>query len=175
VLDLLYSGKEAQNFMPKRKKSKKLKEEKLEIPKEKVLEKQKADSCDDNLAEQIKIAVRGLYYISETDALIQPFVGKQAKAVSKQEILSQTKKAADSTIEEKDFAGFFARLTEIQDWFGDEEREIAQKFVQLKELLEKNLRDLKVFRIGKIQLDVYVIGLDAKDNLSGIETKAVET
>ena len=147
----------------------------MEIPKEKVLEKQKADSCDDNLAEQIKIAVRGLYYISETDALIQPFVGKQAKAVSKQEILSQTKKAADSTIEEKDFAGFFARLTEIQDWFGDEEREIAQKFVQLKELLEKNLRDLKVFRIGKIQLDVYVIGLDAKDNLSGIETKAVET
>ncbi|MDQ3748287.1 MAG: nuclease A inhibitor family protein [Acidobacteriota bacterium] len=161
--------------MPKRKKLRKLKENKLEIPKKKVLEKQKADFCDDNLTEQIKIAVRGLYYISETDAEIQPFVGKQAKAVSRQEILSQTNKAADSTIEEKDFARFFARLTEIQDWFGDEEKEIAQKFVQLKELLEKNLRDLKVFKIGKIQLDVYVVGLDAKNNLLGIETKAVET
>ncbi len=175
MLDLLYLEKEAQNFMPKRKKLKKLKEKKLEIPKKKVLEKKKADFCDDNLTEQIKIAVRGLYYISETDALIQPFVGKQAKAVSKQEILSQTKKAADSTIEEKDFAGFFARLTEIQDWFGEEEKEIAQKFVQLKELLEKNLRDLKVFKIGKIQIDVYVVGLDAENNLLGIETKAVET
>ncbi len=161
--------------MRKRKKSKKLKGKKLEIPKEKVLEKQKADACDDNLAEQIKIAVRGLYYISETDALIQPFIGKQAKAVSKQEILSQTKKVANSTVEEKDFAGFFSRLTEIQDWFGEEEKEIAQKFVQLKELLEKNLRDLKVFRIGEIQLDIYVVGLDAENNLLGIETKAVET
>jgi len=161
--------------MPKRKKLKKLKEKKLEIPKEKVLEKQKADSRTDNLAEQIKIAVKGLYYISETDAEILPFVGKQAKAVSKQVILSQTKKAADSTVEERDFAGFFARLTEIQDWFGDEEKATAQKFVQLKELLEKNLRDLKVFKIGKIQLNVYVVGLDAEDNLLGIETKAVET
>ena len=161
--------------MPKRKKLKKLKEKKLEIPKEKVLEKQKADSRTDNLAEQIKIAVKGLYYISETDAEILPFVGKQAKAVSKQVILSQTKKAADSTVEERDFAGFFARLTEIQDWFGDEEKATAQKFVQLKELLEKNLRDLKVFKIGKIQLDVYIVGLDAEDNLLGIETKAVET
>jgi len=161
--------------MPKRKNLRKSKEKKLEIPKEKVLEKQKADFCYDNLAEQIKIAVRGLYYISETDALIQPFIGKQAKTVSKQEILSQTKKAADSTVEEKDFAGFFARLTEIQDWFGDEEKEIAKKFVRLKELLEKNLRDLKVFRIGKIQLDIYVVGLNAEDNLLGIETKAVET
>ncbi len=175
MLDLLYLEKQAQNFMPKRKKLKKLKEKKLEIPKEKVLEKQKTDFCDDNLAEQVKIAVRGLYYISETDALIQPFVGKQARAVSKQEILSQTKKEADSTIEEKDFAGFFARLTEIQEWFGDEEKQIAQKFVQLKELLEKHLRDLKVFRIGEIQLDIYVVGLDAENNLLGIETKAVET
>ncbi|MDQ3750053.1 MAG: nuclease A inhibitor family protein [Acidobacteriota bacterium] len=161
--------------MPKRKKLKRLKEKRLEIPKKKVLEKQKADFCDDNLTEQIKIAVRGLYYISETDALIQPFVGKPARAVSKQEILSQTKKTADSTVEEKDFAGFFARLTEIQDWFGEEEKEMAQKFVQLKELLEKSLRDLKVFKIGEIQLDVYVVGLDAEDNLLGIETKAVET
>ncbi len=161
--------------MPKRKIIRKIKEKKLEIPKDKVLEKQKADFCHGNLAEQIKIAVGGLYYTSETDALIQPFVGKQAKAVSKQEILSQTKKAAGSAIEEKDFAEFFARLTEIQDWFGDEEKEIAQKFAQLKELLEKNLRDLKVFRIGKTELDVYVVGLDAEDNLLGIETKVVET
>jgi len=175
VLDLLYLEKEAQNFMPMKKKLRKLKGKKSKMPEEKVSEKQKADFCHNNLAEQIKIVVRGLYYISETDALIQPFIGKQAKAVSKQEILSQTKKAADSIIEEKDFGFFFARLTEIQDWFGDEEREIAQKFAQLKELLEKNLRDLKVFRIGEIQLDVYVVGLNAEDNLLGIETKAVET
>ncbi len=154
---------------------KKLKEKKLELLKKKVLEKRKADSLDVILAKQIKIAVKGVYYISETDALILPYVGKQTKTVSKQEILSQTKRATDSKIEEKDFAEFFAALTEIQDWFGDEEKEIAQKFVELKQLLEKNLRDLKVFKIGEIQLNIYVVGLDAENNLLGIETESVET
>jgi len=45
----------------------------------------------------------------------------------------------------------------------------------LKILLEKKLKELKVFKIGKIQLDIYVVGLDAESNLTGIQTKAVET
>ncbi len=40
---------------------------------------------------------------------------------------------------------------------------------------EKNLRNLKVFKVGKIQLDIYVVGLDAENRLLGIKTKAVET
>ncbi len=45
----------------------------------------------------------------------------------------------------------------------------------MKDLLEKNLKDLKVFKVGKIQLDVYAVGLDAESNVIGIQTKAVET
>ncbi len=82
---------------------------------------------------------------------------------------------ADTPVEERNFAEFFARLAEIQDWFGDEEKATAQKFADLKKLLESNLRDLKVFKIGKIQLDVYAVGIDAENNLLGIQTKAVET
>jgi hypothetical protein len=42
-------------------------------------------------------------------------------------------------------------------------------------LLEENLADLTVFRIGSIRIDIYVVGLDADGNLAGIKTKAVET
>jgi hypothetical protein len=113
--------------------------------------------------------------MSETDAEISPFFGGQAQSVTKKEILSQTKNLADTPVEERNFAEFFARLAEIQDWFGDEEKATAQKFADLKKLLESNLRDLKVFKIGKIQLDVYAVGIDAENNLLGIQTKAVET
>ena len=128
-----------------------------------------------NLLEQIKKASEGLYYISETDAEITPFAGSVAESVSKEEILRQTKNAFDTPIEERNFAEIFKRLTKIQDWYGEEETAAVAKFVVLKELLEKNLRDLKVFRIGETELDIYVVGLDAEDNLLGIETKAVET
>lgn len=147
----------------------------MEDSSEKSLGVQETTSMENNLAEQIKKAATGLYYTSETDAEISPFAGEKAEAVTREEILNQTNNSINTLVEERDFAGFFARLTEIQDWFGDEEIATAQKFVRLKEILEKNLRDLKVFKVGKIQLKVYVIGLDTENNLAGIMTEAVET
>lgn len=161
--------------MLKRKKHKKSTEKKLEDSPKKNSGQQNNDSGEARLKDQIKKASKGLYFISETDAEILPFFGGQAQAVTKEEILSQTKSAADAPVEERSLTEFFARLTEIQDWFGDEEKATAQRFARLKDLLEGNFRDLKVFKIGKIQLDIYAVGLDAENNLLGIKTKAVET
>jgi len=125
--------------------------------------------------EKVKELSAGLYYISETDAEILPFAGTRADAVTKEEILRQTQSAPDAPVEERDFAEIFARLTALQDWFGDEEKATAEKFLALQRFLEENLKDLKVFKIGSIQIDIYFVGLDADGNLMGIQTKAVET
>lgn len=127
------------------------------------------------LATEIEKIVVGLYYLSETDAEIVLFCGNKAGSVTVEEILEQTDNAAETAVEERDFNEFFARLTIIQDWFGDEETKNANRFAELKKLLEDNLRDIRVFKIGKINLDIYVVGLNAESNLMGIKTKAVET
>ncbi|HEX9963228.1 MAG TPA: nuclease A inhibitor family protein, partial [Pyrinomonadaceae bacterium] len=95
---------------------------------------------NETLAEQIRKAAEGLYYISETDAEIFPFEGTKTDAVTKENLLSQTADKPDAPIEERDFEVFFTRLTKIQDWFGDEEKQTAAKFARLKELLESNLK-----------------------------------
>jgi Nuclease A inhibitor-like protein len=128
-----------------------------------------------NLSGQIEKIARGLYYISETDAEISPFRGTKAVGVTKEILLSQTGNAPDAPVEERNFEDFFKRLTKIEDWFGDEENKSAAKFRKLKELLERNLKDLKVFKVGRIEIDIYVVGLDKEGNLAGIKTKAVET
>ena len=125
--------------------------------------------------EQVKRLAEGLYYISETDAEIFPFEGGKADAVTKDEILRQTQSAANTPVEERNFAEFFSRLTKSQDWFGEEETETAGKFLRLKTYLEQNLKDLKVYKVGRIQLKVYFVGLDSEGNLKGIQTEAVET
>lgn len=158
-----------------RKTKKKFKESKLENPKEKKSAENKAELPKSDLEKQIEETVEGLYYLSETDAEILSFVGRKAETVGKDVILNHTKNAADAPVEERDFTQFFERLTTIQDWFGDEETETANKYILLKELLENNLRDLKVFKIGKIQINIYAVGLDAENNLMGIQTKAIET
>ena len=158
----------------RKKKTKELKEKTLEESDDKASDAVNSGSTN-KLAEYIENAAEGLYYVSETDAEIKPFIGRTSQAVTPEEILEQTDNAVDSAVEQRDFSDFFSRLTKIQDWFGDEEKANAQKFVRLKEVLENNLRELRVFKVGKIQLDIYVVGLDENDKLLGIKTKAVET
>lgn len=128
-----------------------------------------------NLTQQIKTAASGLWYISETDAEIFPFTGSKADSVTKENLLTQIGKPPDTPFEERGFDEMLERFITIQDWFGDEEKATAEKFAALKSLLEKNLTDLKVFKVGRIEVDIYFVGLDAEGNLAGIQTKAVET
>lgn len=125
--------------------------------------------------EKLKELCEGLYYISETDAEIFPFEGEKAEAVSADDILSQTKSAPDTAVEERSFSEIFDRLTAIEDWFGEEEKANAEKFSELRKYLEENLTDLKVFKLGRIKIDIYFVGLNAEGKLMGIKTKAVET
>ena len=83
-----------------KKKSIKIEGKKLgDLPK-KVSGQQNKDSGEEGL-KQIKKASEGLYYISETDAEILPFFGKQSQTVTKEEILRQTDHAADTLVEKE--------------------------------------------------------------------------
>lgn len=139
----------------------------------KIIKKKAANK--NGLIEKIKKITENLYYISETDAEIYPFVGNKVETITDKEILKENNSSTEPPVEERDFTGFFDNLTKMQDWFGDEEKAAAGKFIELKELLESNLKCLKVYKIGKIQLDVYIVGLDCENNIVGIKTKAVET
>ena len=128
---------------------------------------------EDDFQHQIEKAVRDLYYISETDSEVFPFVGERATSVSVEEILGQI--GRNDPVEQRDFEDFFKRLTEMQEWFGDEETNTANKFLQLKKILLKNLKDIKVFKIGKIEVSIYIVGINSENVLAGVWTKAVET
>jgi hypothetical protein len=124
---------------------------------------------------RLKEKTKGLIYISETDADIQPFIGETTERVSADSLLSQIGAESDGRIEEREFTDFFGRLTTMQDWFDDERREMTEQFTELEKLLTENLKDLKVFKVGEIEIDIYVVGLDKENRLAGVRTQAVET
>lgn len=123
----------------------------------------------------IEAATDGLTYVSETDAPVLTFAAGVAETPTREMILQHAGLECDTTGEEVSFDVFFARLTAIKDWFGESETTKAKKFLGLKTLLEENLRDLKVFRLGKIRVDIYVAGIDSDGSVLGVRTKAVET
>lgn len=126
------------------------------------------------IVKQIKAIVKNLSYISETDAPLTVYIGTRSTAVTSGKLLSKIKRKGDK-IEELGFERFFSRLTRREDWHGDQETFRADKYTELYGLLKLNLRDLKVFKIGDIEKDIYIVGLDETNKLTGIKTFALET
>lgn len=138
-------------------------------------EKSRNEKSDGNFLSDLEESVKDLWYMSETDSEISVFRGGRASVVSSEELKRELAIPAEEKIEERDFKDFFENLTKIQDWYEDEERLTAQRFSKLENLLEENLKNLKVFKIGQIEIDIYAVGLDSQNNLTGIKTHAVET
>lgn len=124
---------------------------------------------------QFSAATKGLFYISETDAEIVPYLGENAEAVTRNEILRQIGRSTGEPFEEVPPDAFFAQLTRVQEWFDNARKERAARFAALYEELKAGLRDLHVFRIGQTRIDIYVVGLNAEGRLAGIQTHSVET
>jgi Nuclease A inhibitor-like protein. len=124
-------------------------------------------------SDRLKAACAGWFYMSETDAPIEPFFAEKKGGMTKETILKATASPDTAEIEEGDVASFFSHLWLAGDSRPDRAR--SAPFQNLRQLLEQNLTDLKVFRIGRIRIEVYVVGLDHEGNLAGIKTNAVET
>lgn len=128
-----------------------------------------------SLDDKLHAACEGLIYISEQDAAVTLFKGEAAANVDGQTIIQQTGSDANAHVEEIAFDTFFQKLTVEKDWFGETEKASARRFSELRDVLAANLTELKVFRIGKVQIDIFVVGLDKRGNLTGIRAFAVET
>jgi len=136
---------------------------------------QKNDKSESELFRKIEQVCEGLIYISEADAPVRAFFGKTTDTVTSEIIMQQPDLSPEDGVEERDFDTLFTRLSTIKEWHGEAEIARAKKFLELKTLLEENLSDLKVFRIGTRRLDIYAVGTDKDGNLIGVTTTAVET
>jgi len=120
----------------------------------------KSSAKESDLEKELAAACRGLVYISETDSTVEPFFVKKPQIPKGEEII---------------FDRFFERLTAKRDWHTVAESENAEGFAKLQSVLETELKDLHVYKIGKVQLEIVVVGRDKKGEFAGVRMKAVET
>jgi hypothetical protein len=123
------------------------------------------------LAAAIAAACKGLVYVSETDAPVEPFSienadGKPVPALLESEFGDGRAGDIDS---------FFARLTVEQPWHTPLQQRAVKKYRTLRNLLLKNLENVSTYRFGRIRVEILVAGRDAAGNVQGIKTRAVET
>ena len=129
---------------------------------------------DEQLLNELRGVTRGLTYMSEADYPFEVFNWGAAEPT--QEFLrGLTGEAPDAPVETTTAANFFRVAASEPEWKNAEQLTAARRFQALLRLLEQNLTDLRVYRVGAINIPVYVAGRGASGNWLGVSTRAVET
>ena len=129
----------------------------------------------DSIATQLKQASKGLFFLSETDAPFEVIHWSAQGELTPAKLLQLTNHPPDAPLEMLAVDDFFAIATQEEDWHDEEERETVKLFQNLVSVLKQNLSQLQVYRVGNIEIDVYIVGVTDGGGLAGLSTKLVET
>lgn len=127
-----------------------------------------------DIIEKLKQASSGLQCMSEADYPFEVFEwkGQEPKAEA---VIQQTNHTPDTPVEVVPLDDFFKNATQEEDWYNNEEKETVKRYQALVETLKTNLSDVQVYRLGTVEIDVYIAGKTPSGDLAGLSTKVVET
>ena len=69
----------------------------------------------------------------------------------------------------------FAPVLTAEDWYEAEELAQVNRYTDLFHAIESNLAEVKVFRIGEVEIAIYMIGKTPDGEIVGLKTHVVET
>ena len=82
---------------------------------------------------------------------------------------------ANIGIESIPLTDLFAPVLTLEDWYGAEELAQVDRYTDLLDSIESNLSEVKVFRIGEIEIAIYIVGRTPDRDIVGLKTHVVET
>lgn len=128
------------------------------------------------LRRAVEEAAEGLVYSSESDRPFEWFELPGADwPLSLRDFARAVGAEREAPLEERDLDGLFRRHVETSDPYDERAQEIRPRYEELRELLRRSLRDLRVYRVGRVEVACYVVGRAESGAVAGVRTVAVET
>lgn len=147
------------------------------------MEDKKITDCNDSLGSvpdsefirELEIAVEDLLWISESEYPFQVVYWHDLDELSQENLLQQYGYNPDTRVAIKDLASFFNPATTKQEWHNQEEAAEVKRYQFLWGLLTNNLHNIQVYRLGAVEIDVYILGKTKHQAIAGLFTKIIET
>ncbi|MCG6135131.1 MAG: nuclease A inhibitor family protein [Nostoc sp. LLA-1] len=129
------------------------------------------------ITKKLKQASDSLLMMSESEYPFEVFLwaGEAQEPLTNQKLLQLTGHPPETPVEEVELDYVFRNCAEEKEWHDEIQKQNVPKFKSLVKTLKDNLTDIKVYRIGTISIDVYIVGKTPSGDLAGIFTKVVET
>ncbi|MGF1675971.1 MAG: nuclease A inhibitor family protein [Rivularia sp. (in: cyanobacteria)] len=130
-----------------------------------------------DIPKKLKSLSQNLVWMSESDYPFDVFLwsNQELKEFNIHNLLEKTNHSLEAPIKILQIDNFFQSATTEKEWYDDEERETAKKYQTLLETLKQNLENIQVYKIGEVEIDVYIVGQIKSGDWVGLSTKAVET
>lgn len=132
-------------------------------------------TSDEEILHRINAAGGGLSYPSERDAPLLPYRFTGDGEPTSAALLSAAGKPAGTPVEERTLEDFFEGLTDAGEQASFTERNEAEQWQALMATIQRELHDVRVYWIGQVDVDAYVLGRTPSGAWLGLRTHAVET
>ena len=121
-------------------------------------------------------ASSGLLMPSESDYPFTAFTWTDAakRTLTTARLLEFTAHAPGTGVAVTDLHAFFRNVAYPQPWHDPQQAMNVRKFQRLVKVLERHLTDIRVYRVGTIRIDAYIVGRCGR-NLAGLSTTLIET
>lgn len=128
------------------------------------------------IIQKLEQASNGLLMMSESDYpfTVVSWEGAAQETLTPDKVLDLTAHPQDTLVEIVDIDHFFRNCVVEKEWHDEQQQQDVKKFQELVNSLKSELTDIKVYRVGTINIDVYILGKNAND-LLGVSTQLVET
>ena len=127
------------------------------------------------IIDKLKNASQGLMWASESDYPFEPVLWQSMEDLTADKLLQQAGKPPDTPVRVTDIDKFFSNAIASQDWYDEEQKAEVKKCRHLLEELKANLTDIKVYWVGTIEVEIYIVGRTPDGNIAGLSTMVVET
>lgn len=115
---------------------------------------------DEELLAELGQAAAGLLVMSESDYPLVPFLWNAETVITPEYLRKISDAAPDSPIEETDLATLFQK---------------SENFRRLVRTINQNLSGVRVFKVGLINIPVYIVGRGPGGGWLGVSTRIVQT
>jgi hypothetical protein len=130
---------------------------------------------DEELSGELRKATDGLLFMSESDYPFEIIKWDGAEVITHEYLRRIERSGPETPVEEISIDDFFQSAAGEQEWKGAAELSAAKRYQALVRLLTENLTEVRVYRVGKINIGVYVVGRSGEGNWLGVSTRVVET
>jgi Nuclease A inhibitor-like protein len=126
------------------------------------------------ILDRLRQATVDLLWLSESDYPFEVISWERGVEMTPTALFKELAQP-DLQVEAIELANFFAPALAIEDWYEAEELAQVDRYQELLHAIEANLTDVRVFRVGEIEITIYIVGKTPDGDVVGLKTQVVET